>query len=183
MFTMKSIIALILMALLACEHALAADARVVLPDMRLLEAKASEVVSVNLDAPLLGLASGFLDERKPDEAAAKQLVAGLKGVYVRSFTFDTDFAYQKADIDAVRRQLAAPGWQRVVEVRSLKARTDCDVYISMDGNRANGLVIIATEPRELTIVNIVGSVDLKKLHQLEGRFGVPDLQLETKPAR
>ena len=179
---MKSIVALILLTLLAGEHALAADARVVLPEMRGLEAKATEVVNVNLDGPLLSLASGFLDERNPDEAAAKQLVAGLKGVYVRSFTFDTDFVYAKADIESVRRQLAAPGWQKVVEVRSRKERSDCDVYISLDGNRANGMVIIAAEPRELTIVNIVGSVDLKKLHQLEGRFGVPDLQLEEKPA-
>jgi hypothetical protein len=180
MLTMKSIVALILLALLPCEYALAADARIVLPDLRLLEAKASEVVSVNLDAPLLGLAAGFLDDRKPDEAAAKELVAGLEGVYVRSFTFDADFAYANTDIDALRRQLSAPRWQRVVEVRSLKERTNCDVYISMEGNRANGLVIIATEPRELTIVNIVGSVDLRKLHRLEGRFGVPNLQLEAK---
>jgi len=29
-------------------------------------------------------------------------------------------------------------------------------------------------------VNIVGAVDVEKLHQLEGRFGVPKLELETK---
>ena len=175
-------LALVLLALLSWECALAADARLVLPDMRALEAKATEVVSVTLDTPLLGLAARFLDERNPDEAAAKELVAGLKGVYVRSFTFDTDFAWPKADVDAVRKQLSAPGWQRVVEVRSLKAHTDTDVYISLDGDRTNGLVIIASEPRELTIVNIVGSIDLQKLHRLEGRFGVPDLRLEEKRA-
>lgn len=174
--------ALILLALMSCECAFAADARLILPDMQALEAKATEVVSVNLDAPLLGLAAKFLDERRADEAAAKELVAGLKGVYVRSFEFDSDFAYAKADIDAVRRQLAGPGWQRLVQVRSLKEHTDCDVYISMDGDHANGLAIIASEPRELTIVNIVGAVDLQKLHQIEGRFGVPELRLQEKQA-
>ncbi len=178
---MKSIVALILLTSLPCECALAADARLVLPDMQSLEAKATELVNVNLDTPLLGLAAGFLNERNPDEASIKELVAGLKGIYVRSLTFDTDFVYAKADIDAVRRQLSAPGWQRLVEVRSLKAGTNCDVYISMDGSRANGLAIIATEPREVTIVNIVGSVDLQKLHRLEGRFGVPDMRLEETP--
>ncbi len=63
---------------------MAADARLVLPDMRSLEAKATEVVSVTLDAPLLGLAARFLDDSKPEDAAAKELVAGLKGVYVRA---------------------------------------------------------------------------------------------------
>ena len=176
---MKSMLALTLL-FLSCELAVAADARLVLPDMRFLEAKASEVVSVTLDAPLLGLAARFLDDNKPEDAAAKQLVAGLKGVYVRSFKFDTDFAYPRADVEALRKQLLAPGWQPLVEVRSLKAQTHTDIYISMEGGRANGLVIIASEPRELTIVNIVGSIDLQKLHRLEGRFGVPDLQLQDK---
>ena len=176
---MKSIFALTLL-FLSCELAVAADARLVLPDMRSLEAKATEVVSVTLDAPLLGLAARFLDDNKPEDAAAKQLVAGLKGVYVRSFKFDTDFAYPKADLEALRKQLLAPGWQPLVEVRSLKAQTHTDIYISMEGGRANGLVIIASEPRELTIVNIVGSIDLQKLHRLEGRFGIPDLQLQDK---
>jgi hypothetical protein len=177
MFTMKSVVALILLALLS-GRATAADARLVLPDMRSLEAKATEVVSVTLDAPLLGLAAKFLDDRNPDDAAAKEIVSGLKGVYVRSLKFGTDFSYPKTEIDAIRRQLVAPAWQRLVEVRSLKEHSESEIYVSMDGERANGLVIIARAPRELTIVNIVGSIDLQKLHRLEGRFGVPEMQLK-----
>jgi hypothetical protein len=41
-----------------------------------------------------------------------------------------------------------------------------------------GLAVIATEPRQLTIVNIVGAIDLDKLHRLEGRLGVPKLPSE-----
>jgi hypothetical protein len=41
------------------------------------------------------------------------------------------------------------------------------------------MALIATEPRELTIVNIVGAIDLDKLHKLEGHFGVPGLDAET----
>jgi len=41
------------------------------------------------------------------------------------------------------------------------------------------------DPKELTVVNIVGPVDLSKLSKLEGNFGVPDLDIEppakTKP--
>jgi hypothetical protein len=50
----------------------------------------------------------------------------------------------------------------------------------MDANKANGLAIISSEPREFTIVNIVGSIDLQKLHRLEGQLGIPKLQLEEK---
>lgn len=176
---MKSIVALMLLALLPLASARAADARLVLPEFRALEEKASAIVNVNLDAPLLGLATRFLDDGNPDDSAIKELVAGLKGIYVRSYTFDSDFAYPKADIDRIRRQLSTPGWQKIVEVRSRKDQTDVDVYISTDGTKANGLAIIASEPREFTIVNIVGSIDLEKLHRLEGRFGVPELQLQS----
>ena len=40
-----------------------------------------------------------------------------------------------------------------------------------------GLAIIAAEPKELVIVNIVGPIDLEKLSQLEGIFGIPDLNI------
>ena len=54
----------------------------------------------------------------------------------------------------------------------------------IDGGKAKSLAIIASEPREFAIVNIVGSIDLEQLHDLEGKFGVPELEIETgkKPA-
>ena len=55
-----------------------------------------------------------------------------------------------------------------------------DIYVSIEQGRANGLAIISSEPRQFTIVNIVGSIDLQKLHRLEGKFGIPKLQLEEK---
>lgn len=158
----------------------AADARLALPDFHALEAKASETVSVSLDSSLIGLAARFLDADKPEDAAARQAIAGLTGIYVRSFTFDSNFAYPQAEVDSVRRQLAAPGWQQLVQVRSHKERNDVDVYIRVEGGKAGGLVIIASEPREFTVVNIVGSIDLQKLHELEGHFGIPQLQLNGK---
>ena len=165
-------------AILAASAALAAPAAMLnLPDFDALAGKATESVNISLDTSLLGLAAGFLDSSNPDDAATKELIAGLKGIYVRSFTFDKDFAYPAAQVDQVRKQLAAPGWQRLVQTNSTKDRTRVDIYVSVDRGVANGLAIIASEPREFTIVNIVGSIDLAKLHRLEGKFGVPKLDL------
>ena len=179
---MKAFLSLLALVLLG-QSAMATDARLVLPDFRGLEDKATETVTITLDAALIKLAGGFLDTNKPEDAAAKELVSGLSGIYVRSFTFEEDFSYPQGEVDKVRKQLSAPGWQRVVEVRSRKEKSAVDVYLSVDRNLANGLAIIASEPREFTIVNIVGSVDLQKLHQLEGRFGIPKLELESKQAK
>jgi uncharacterized protein DUF4252 len=153
--------------------------QLLLPEMAGLADKASESVTVTLDSQLLGFAARFLNPDVPDEAAAKKIVSSLTGIYVRKFTFDTDYAYPKADIDGIRRQLSAPGWSRIVEARSKKEQTDVDVYLLTDGGKARGLAIIASEPREFAIVNIVGSVNLEDLHELEGKFGVPDLQIES----
>lgn len=56
------------------------------------------------------------------------------------------------------------------------------IYVMIVNKQAIGLALIATEPRALTIVNIIGSIDLEKLHKLEGQFGVPKLDLETGKA-
>jgi len=177
---MKYFLALLAVLLLPWQLAVAADARLILPELRGLEDKADETVTITLDAAMIKLAAGFLDANKPEDAAARQVISGLTGIYVRSFTFDADFSYPLGEIEKVRKQLSAPGWQRLVEVRSRKEKSAVDVYLSVDRELANGLAIIATEPREFTIVNIIGAVDLQKLHQLEGKFGIPKLQLEAK---
>jgi hypothetical protein len=177
---MNARIALTLAAVLLAGPALAQTRGLLkLPDMPGLADKASESVTVTLDANLLGLGCRFLNAEEPDQAAAKKVCQSLTGIYVRKFTFDSDYAYPKADIDGIRRQLAAPGWSRIVEARSRKEQTDVDVYLLVDGGKARGLAVIASEPREFAIVNIVGSIDLEKLHDLEGQFGVPELKIES----
>jgi len=37
--------------------------------------------------------------------------------------------------------------------------------------------VLAAEDKELTVVNIVGNIDLEKLARLEGHLGIPDLEI------
>ncbi|HLQ08716.1 MAG TPA: DUF4252 domain-containing protein [Steroidobacteraceae bacterium] len=174
----RCILTLAALAALGVGLAVAAPAAPLkLPEFESLAAKASESVNVSLDSSLLGLAAGFLDPKDPQDAGAKQLIAGLKGIYVRNYTFDRDITYPAAEVEALRRQLAAPGWQSLVKVRKEKDHTNVDIYISVDQGKANGLAIIVSEPREFTVVNIVGAIDLEKLRRLEGKFGVPKIPL------
>jgi hypothetical protein len=157
----------------------APDARLVLPDFAGLEKKATDTVSITLDAGLLSLASGFMNSNDPKDATTQQIIKGLRGIYVRSFTFDHDFVYQASDLEAVRKQLEAPGWNRLVQTRSKKTHEDVDIYVMVENQQAIGLALISSEPRELTIVNIVGAIDLEKLRKLEGQFGVPKLDFDS----
>src|SRR5687767_1725327 len=76
-----------------------------IPEFAGLAEKASESVNVTLDSRLLGLGCRFLDAEDPEQADAKKVCTGLSGIFVRSFTFDDDFAYPKGEVEAVRRQL------------------------------------------------------------------------------
>lgn len=154
------------------------EGRLLLPDFNALTPQASESVSISLDAALLSVAARFLDASDAEDAAVRDLIGQIKGIYVKSYTFDRDFAYPAGGIDSVRRQLLAPGWQKIVEVHSGRQRTAVDIFICQVQSRTRGLAVIATEPRQFTIVNIVGPIDLDKLRKLEGRFGIPKVDLQ-----
>jgi hypothetical protein len=138
---------------------------------------ASESVDVTLDGPMLKLALGFLNSNDPEERAARDMVRKLEGIYVRSFQFDTDNAYDKSIVTRVRSQLG-PSWKKIVSVQS-RTKENVEIYTDMRGEIVSGLCIISAEPRELTLVNIVGQIDIERLSQLEGNFGIPHVTTTT----
>jgi hypothetical protein len=136
--------------------------------------KAEESVVVTLDKSMLRLTSRFLDEQ--EDAEVKKLVAGLDSIYVRSLEFAKEGEYSAADVEAVRTQLQAPAWSRIVGVRSQRSGQDVDVYFKNTGNgQLGGIVVIAAEAKELTIVQINGTLDPAHLVDLGGEFGIPRL--------
>jgi hypothetical protein len=161
----------------------AQEIRIQLGNLDKLEARASESVDVTLDGKILNLATMFLDAKKPEEAAVRDLVAGLKGVYVKVFEFDKEGEYTAADVDSVRTQLRAPAWSRMAGVKSKKEGENVEVYMTMTGSQIGGIAVIATKPKQLTVVNIVGLIDLEKLVKLSGRFGIPsiDININKEP--
>ena len=159
--------------------AAAQGAQLQLDHLSRLAARASNVVDVTVDPAMLQLAAGLMSNEKANDAAIKQLIANLRGVYVRSFKFDRDGAYTDADVNAVREQLKAP-WARMVNVRG--EGESVEVYVYREGERPGGLAVVVAEPRELTIVNIVGPIDLAQLGALGGQLGIPK-NMAVPPAR
>ena len=170
-----------LLVVLPAITARAQDPRIQLTHLDHLATRASETVDLNFDERVIMAAAKIFNDKDEDEAQIKKLITGLKGVYVKSFEFQNDNEYSAADVDLIRSQLREPSWTRLVNVKS-KKDGNVEVYISLTGSQVNGLTVISAEPRELTIVNIVGPVDLEKLAKLEGTLGIPELGVEsTKP--
>ncbi|HEY1402643.1 MAG TPA: DUF4252 domain-containing protein, partial [Pyrinomonadaceae bacterium] len=120
-----------------------------------------------------------------------KIIGGLRGVYVRSYGFGNEGEYGEGNLTSLRTQLRAPGWARLVNIVKKKAddNVHLEVYMMTSTGRIDGIAIIALEPKRLTLVNIVGTIDLEQLSQLEGQFGIPELGIgggrddkETKPA-
>ena len=146
-------------------------ARLQLDGLERLTQLASEVVNITVGPEMLSFALPFLDQ-DPKQAAVKEMLSNLRGIYVRSFEFTQNTSYT-GELDAIRKQLTAPGWSRLITVDSKEERELVEVYSWREGNASGGLAIVVAEPTELTIVNIVGPIDLAKLGALEGRFGIP----------
>ncbi len=146
-----------------------------------LASKARETVDVTLDGPMLRLAGKFLSSTDADERSAREMINGLSGIYVRSYEFEHEGEYDKAIAERIRTQLG-PSWKKIVKVTS-KTKEDVDIYAEMHGDAITGLLIISAEPREFTVVNIIGPVDLGKLSGLEGQFGIPHFSREVKSSK
>jgi len=145
-----------------------------------LEAKAKEVNNVTLDENLLKLASGFLNDKDKDQQAAKTLINGIKGVYVRNFEFASKDQYSMADVEPVRQQIRSRGWSRIVESREKNEdgtiKEIDEVYLNTGAG--GGLAVISAEPKELSVVYIDGVLKVEDLQKLHG-LGVPNINIET----
>lgn len=168
--------AVLCLALLsAAAHASAQNAKLELKNLEKLNTKASEVNDITLDGAMLELAWKFIQaDHDPEAADLKDILKGLKGIYVKNFEFDGPNQYSQEDVEAIRAQLTGPGWTRIVESHSRKSREHDEIYVLKQGNTVAGMAILVAEPTELTVVNIVGFIDIDKLGKLEGHFGIPD---------
>ncbi len=165
--------------LLAASMALPAraqSARLQLDHLQDLASRAERVTDVTLDQPLLQLATRFMANSQDQQV--RELAMQLKGIYVKSFKFSKPGEYSQQDVNAILSQLRAAPWQPIVSSRNAKTHETDGVYILTRGNTVRGLAVITAEPTELTVVNIVGSIDLKKLSALEGHFGIPHMKLK-----
>jgi Domain of unknown function (DUF4252) len=137
-----------------------------------LAAKAKESVNITLDSNLLQMAGGFLAGAGKDGDQVKGLLAGLKAITVRSFTFNETGQYRMEDLEPIRAQLRTPGWSKIVSAQSKEEISE--VYTRMEQGKVMGFAIIAAEPKELTVVAIEGTIDLKDLSKL-GALGIPSI--------
>jgi len=137
-----------------------------------LAARASNVTEVTLGKNMLAFAAKFMNDKDKDQANVRQLIQGLDGIYVRSYEFDKEGQYSKDEIDQLRKQFETSDWSPLVRERQRKTGETTDVLVKLVNGEPHGMFVLSAEPKELTIVLILGPIHMDDLGKLKGIGGL-----------
>jgi hypothetical protein len=139
--------------------------------------KAKEKTEIDMDEAALKSGAGLLNGGKKDEAIAKKSAEGLKGVFLRAYEFDQEKMIKSEDLKPLLDQLKAPEWTSFLRNKEKNEQTE--IWMHHTKGEVDGMLLIALESRELTIINVIGMKnpgDLAKLKDL----GFPTLEAPAK---
>jgi hypothetical protein len=154
-------------------------------DFSALAAKATEKNEITLDGDTLRTfqqaAADKKDQKGGSDAAAK-LFGELQGVAVRNYKFAATGAYSDRDLEPLHQQVgSASGWTRIVNVKDKDESTE--IYVYNQGGKTAGMLVIAAEPKELSVVHISGAVQLAQLQDIVKSTIQYDLSAATAGAK
>ncbi len=137
-----------------------------------LAARASNVTEVTLGKNMLAFASKFMNGKDQDEAATRHLIEGLDGIYVREYEFDKEGQYSTEEIEKLRQYFETSEWSPIVRERDKRNGETTDVMMKMVNGESHGMFILEAEPKELTVVLILGPIRTEDLGKLKGLGGL-----------
>jgi hypothetical protein len=148
-----------------------------------LAARASNVTEVTLGKNMLAFASKFMNGKDEDEAATKKLIDGLDGVYVREYEFEKEGEFSMDEIEKLRQYFETTEWTPIVREHEKRTGETTDVMMKVVNGETHGMFILEVEPKELTIVLILGPIhpeDLGRLTHITGLGSLGDVAADTK---
>jgi len=140
------------------------------PIEKTLAERATHVTEVTLDKNMLAFAAKFMEK---DDDEGKKMIQNLKGIYVREYEFDKDHSYTAEELDGLRKYMAGSDWSPMVHERTKGIPDGTDVYVKLVNGQMQGLFVLDAEAKELSLVLILGPIDIDKIGDLGGNFGIP----------
>lgn len=137
-----------------------------------LAARASDVTEVTLGKNMLDFAAKILNGKNDDDAETRKLIEGLEGIYVREYDFDKEGQFSADEVEQLRKYFETSDWTPVVKERERKTGESADIMMKLVNGESHGLFILDVEPKELTIVLILGPIHPEDLGKLKGMAGL-----------
>jgi len=142
------------------------------PIEKQLAARASDVTEVTLGKNMLAFAAKIMNGKDEDDVATRRLIEGLDGIYVREYDFDKPGEFSAEEVDQLRKYFETSEWSSIVKERDRKNGESTDVMVKLVNGESHGLFVLDVEPKELTIVLILGPVKMDDLGKLKGISGL-----------
>jgi hypothetical protein len=92
----------------------------------------------------------------------------LDGIYVRNYQFDKDGQFTAEQIEQLRAYYESSEWSPIVRDRDRKTGESSDVMVKLVNGQSRGMFILDVEPKEISIVLILGPVHMQDLHRVMG---------------
>jgi len=140
-----------------------------------LAARASDVTEVTLGKNMLAFAAKIMNGKNEDDAEIRHLIEGLEGIYVREYEFDKPGQFTPEEVDQRRKYFETSEWSPLVRERERKSGESTDVMVKLVNGESHGMFILDVEPKELSIVLILGPIHLDDLGKLKGIGGLSAL--------
>ena len=131
------------------------------------------ITEVYLEEPLLKMVAQMGDSK---EEGLGNMLDGLKLVKVNEFMVDEKNIEKLNEVLAsVDKDLQSKKWNRIIKTKHNDSLAD--VYVKSGGNNSfEGLFITAVDKKgKVSLVNIVGKIDLATIGKLSKHFHFPDV--------
>ncbi len=149
-------------------------------DTEELKSQADEVVEVNLDGKALEQGSKLLAVRSGISNSFKSVLGSIKGIYRFTYRFALGNPYGIDAMENLHRQMTDSGWAPMIDVQNRKESTGLTVYsYTSEDDSPNGITVISNDPSEITVLNLVGDVDLEALARVGETLGMPVMSIST----
>ncbi|HEU5458187.1 MAG TPA: DUF4252 domain-containing protein [Terracidiphilus sp.] len=140
-----------------------------------LAARATNVTEVTLGKNMLNFAAKYMNGKDKNDAAAQQLIQNLDGIYVRDYEFDKPGEYSLDELEALHKSFEGPEWSTIVSDREKKTGETTYVMVKTVNGQNAGMFVFSAEPKELSIVLILGPINMDQLGELKGLGGLSSL--------
>ncbi|HEX5233960.1 MAG TPA: hypothetical protein VFW25_01375 [Silvibacterium sp.] len=126
------------------------------------------------DRQMLQLASGLTGDQE-----TQRVVAKLRGVSVHLFRYSQPGLYNPAALETIGAQYSQRGWQHLSNAHSSTSgehtgRTD--VWVRLDHGNVEGMALLLSNPTNVDVVVVNGTLSPLDLMHLRGHFGIPRAQ-------
>jgi len=135
--------------------------------------RAKGKTQIDLDEATLKSTGGLLKDKKADEGLAKKSTENLKGLFLRVFEFDKKGAYKLDELKPILDQLKAPNWTPFLRNKEEDEQTE--IWMHRTNNEIDGMLLIAAESNELTVINVLGLTRPEDFSNLKN-FGIPNIK-------